>query len=126
MSVSTPIFTPSSETPCACAAAATLRHSAAQIVDLIIAPPFSSGGDGRLTADRRLGPSRFAGFELEREFQSVGTIGLLDVIADQRAGDAELAVGLEIGVLRIVDLGGDRFETRLIDQEMHMRRPEVV
>ena len=51
---------------------------------------------------------------------------MLDVFTDQRAGDAELAVGLEVRIFRVVDLRGDRLEAGLIDEKVQMRGAHVV
>src|SRR5437764_1236603 len=80
----------------------------------------------RLAADRRRGPPRFAGLELEGELETVGAVGLPYVIADQRASDAELAIGFEVGVLRVIHLGSDRLEARLVDEKVDMRRSVVM
>src|SRR4051812_14546224 len=76
-------------------------------------------------ADRRLGKPGFAGLELERVLQLVA-FALLHEIADQRLRHAELRVGLEMRILGIVDLRGDGLVSRLVDEEVQVRRPHVV
>ena len=51
---------------------------------------------------------------------------MLDVFADQMPRDAELGIGFEVRVFRIVKLRDQRLEARLVNQEMKMRRPHVV
>src|SRR5438874_5820353 len=122
MSVRTPIFTTSSETRCAWAAPMNPAHSAAQRMNLVISSSSvarRSRGDARrlrLAADRRLRPARFARLQPERELERIRTVRLSYVVADQRLGDAELAVGLEVRILGVVDLGGDGLEARLVDE----------
>src|SRR6267378_2860204 len=75
--------------------------------------------------DRRLGQPALARLEGEREFERVFLAVPLEV-SDQGPGDAELAVGLEMRVAGVVDLRGDGLEARLVDQEVEVRRAEVV
>ena len=75
---------------------------------------------------RRLRQARLAGLDHERELQPVAAVRLLLVIADQRLGDAELAVGLEVRVLRVVDLRSDGLEAGLVDQKVQVRGAHVV
>src|SRR5947209_7444944 len=101
MSVSTAIFTTSSDTRCACAAPMSPAQSAPQSRDLVISPALSrrlrrDRGRRRLAADRRLRPARFARLQAERELESIRTVRLSYVVADQRLGHAKLAVGLEV------------------------------
>src|SRR5947209_19446003 len=116
MSVRTPIFTMSSDTRCACAAPTSAAKSAVQRIDLVISSSSvalrSRGGGSRdrLAADRRLRPARLTRLEAERELESIRTVRLSYVVADQRFRHAELAVGLEVRVLGIVDLRGDGLE----------------
>src|SRR5688572_31250753 len=78
---------------------------------------------GDFLRDGRLRPARLAGLDDEGEAQPVGVALALEV-ADQRLGDAELAVGLEVRILGVVDLRGDGLVARLVDEEMQMRRAE--
>src|SRR5580658_9599154 len=48
------------------------------------------------------------------------------VIANQVAGDAELHIGVDVRVLRIVKLRDQRLEAGLVDQEMQVRGPHIV
>ncbi|MDB5632389.1 MAG: hypothetical protein JWR49_1244 [Tardiphaga sp.] len=45
-------------------------------------------------------------------------------MSDQRGGDAELYIAVEMDVIIGIDLRDDSLETGLVDQCMDMRRPE--
>ena len=48
------------------------------------------------------------------------------VLADQRSRDAELHIGLEIRIIARIDLRELRLEAGLVDQEMNVRRPQIM
>src|SRR5688572_20820344 len=52
--------------------------------------------------------------------------GVFPVVADQRAGDAELDVCLKLVVVRRVDLRDQRLEAFPENEEVQMRRAEIV
>src|SRR5437660_6220687 len=90
----------------------------------------------RLAGNRWARQLRFAGLDDEVVFErkprpfDVGCRGRLIVmayvLADQRARDAELHIGLEVRIIARIDLRELRLEARLVDQEMNVRRPQVM
>ena len=83
--------------------------------------------------DRRLGQLGAAGFHDERVVERVpravhvrgggGLVVVAQVVADEVAGDAELHVGLDVRIVRGVDLRDERLEAVLAGEEMQMRGP---
>src|SRR5215510_8403719 len=90
----------------------------------------------RLAADRRLRKARRAAFHHESVLERIpraADVGgrrrlvvVAHVVADEVAGDAELHIGLEIGIVIDVDLRYQRLEPVLGGQEVQMRGPHVV
>src|SRR5215813_9489542 len=90
----------------------------------------------RLAADRRLWQARRAALHDERMGERVpraADVGrrrrlvvVAHVVADEVAGDAELDVALEIGIVVDVDLRDQRLEPVLGGQEVEMGGPHVV
>src|SRR3989304_8478144 len=84
-----------------------------------------SASRGRLAADGRIRQPAFSRLQHEAEFERVA-LPRFHEIPDQRPGHAELAVGFQMRIAGIVDLGGDRLESGLVDQEAAVGRAEVV
>src|SRR6185437_4519810 len=85
--------------------------------------------------DRRFRQPAFASFHHESLIERIPLalhVGrgrrpvMANIVANQRAGDAELRVGFELGIVRRIDLRNQRLEAFLEDQEMQMRRAEIV
>ena len=92
----------------------------------------------RLRRHRRRGQPRLAGLDHERVVEGVPGLGHVrrrgrlvtglvpHVVDDERAGDAELRVGVEHRVVVAVQLRGDRLEAGLVDHRVDVRRAERV
>src|SRR6266853_1081975 len=78
------------------------------------------GGLPQFAADRRFRQAALAGLEREFEFQNV-LVFFFREIPYKCLRDAELAVGLQVRVLGIVDLRGDGLEAGLVDEEVDVR-----
>src|SRR3954466_10992963 len=71
-----------------------------------------------LARDRGGREPRLAGLEHEVELQCVGVLAGLHVVTNQGARNAELAVGLEHRIVRIVDLRCNGLVAGLVNEEM--------
>src|SRR4051794_34964791 len=94
----------------------------------------------RTSSHRRLGPDRrhrtprLAGFEDEALVERIPggrkalrrRLIMTTVAANQRAGDAELYVGIQMLVVRRVDLRDHGLEAWLVDHEVEVGRPVMV
>src|SRR5688572_22826094 len=80
---------------------------------------------GDFLRDGRLRAARLSGLYHEGEAEPIGFAFAFE-LADQRLGHAELAVGLEVRVLRVVHLRSDGLVARLVDEKVQMRGAEIV
>src|SRR5580692_9976515 len=83
-----------------------------------------------LRADRRYRPPRLARLDdkllveripRRREAMLGRWLVMAGIVADQRAGDTELHVGIDVLIVRRVNLRDHGFIARLVDHEMQMR-----
>src|SRR5688572_32146877 len=109
----------------AVANASRTERSAARITRGIWRPLFPGALRRYFARDRRAGSHAVTRFKHESERKRIA-VAVLPVVADERLRHPELAVGLEIFVLWIVDLRGDGLVARLADQEVQVRGTPVV
>src|SRR5260370_35934379 len=89
----------------------------------------------RLAADGRARPFGDAGLDAEGVVERIPwprnvrrgrrLFVMTDIVPDQAARHAKLGIGLKVRVVVGIDLRNVRLESRLVDQEMQMRRAHV-